>query len=158
MNPARLNNPTGRSVEGGSSRSLDRSFMDSPIPVAAGILIRRRRILICQRHHSDAYGLEWEFPGGKVHQGESFEQALARELEEELGVRAEIGLPVFRLQHRYPDRHVEVVFFRVDDFRGEPRNQVFEAIAWVPRGELAAYKFLEADRELVERIGRGEIV
>ena len=126
--------------------------------MAAGILIRRRRILICQRHHSDTYGLEWEFPGGKVHRGESFEQALARELHEELGIQAEIGFEVFRLRHRYPDRHVEVVFFRVDQFRGKPRNQVFEAIAWVRRSELAGYKFLEADGELVELIARGEIV
>jgi 8-oxo-dGTP diphosphatase len=132
--------------------------MNRPTLVAAGILIRRRRILICQRHHSDTYGLEWEFAGGKVREGESFEDALERELHEELGIRAEIGAEVFRLRHRYPDRHVEVAFFRVDRFRGKPRNQVFEAIAWVRRSELATYRFLEGDAELVKRIARGEIV
>lgn len=89
---------------------------------------------------------------------ESFEKALERELHEELAIRAEIGPEVFRLQHRYPDRFVEVAFFRVDSFRGEPRNQVFERIAWVFPNELPAYRFLDADLELVERIAAGEII
>ena len=131
--------------------------MTEPILVAAGILFRRGRILICQRHHSQAYGLEWEFPGGKVLDGESLEQALVRELQEELTVTAEAGPEVYRLRHRYPDRFVEVVFFRVDRFCGRPRNQVFEAIAWARREELVAYRFLEADRELVRRLAEGEV-
>ena len=129
-----------------------------PIPVAAGILVRGQRILICQRQRSDPYGLQWEFPGGKLHAGESGERALRRELEEELGIEAEIGQEIFRLRHRYPDRHVEVIFFRVTSFRGEPRNRVFESIAWVPRGDLPGYGFLEADRDLVARIARGEVL
>lgn len=129
-----------------------------PIAVAAGILVRDERILICQRHHAEAYPLQWEFPGGKLQPGESPEAALRRELEEELDVEATAGPEVFRLRHRYPDRYVEVIFFRVDSFRGEPRNRVFESIAWVTRHELASYEFLEADRELVRRIARGEIV
>ena len=128
------------------------------IPVAAGILVRDDRILICQRHRSDRYGLQWEFPGGKVGNQETGEQALRRELDEELAVDAEIGVEVYRVRHLYPDRYVEVVFFRVDSFRPEPRNQVFEAIAWVRRDELGAYRFLDADRDLVGRIARGEII
>lgn len=130
----------------------------SLIPVAAGILTRGERILICQRHHSDAYGLEWEFPGGKISGGETPRAALKRELEEELGIEAEVGLEVFRLSHRYPDRFVEVAFFRVESFRGEPQNRVFEAIVWARRKELPTYAFLEADRELVRRLARGDIV
>jgi 8-oxo-dGTP diphosphatase len=129
-----------------------------PIPVSAGILMRGERILICQRRRSDPYGLQWEFPGGKVHDGESSEQALRRELEEELGIEAEIGPEIFRLRHHYPDRHVEVAFFRVTSFAGEPGNRVFESIAWVRRGDLPGYDFLEADRDLVARIARGEIL
>ena len=128
------------------------------IPVAAGILVRGGRILICQRHHTDCYGLEWEFPGGKIREDESPQAGLRRELEEELGLEAEIGPEVYRLRHRYPDRHVEVAFFRVDGFRGEPVNRVFESIAWAEPGELAGYKFLAADRDLVQRLARGEIV
>jgi len=128
------------------------------IPVAAGILIRNDRVLICQRHRSDPYGLQWEFPGGKVLKDEGFPQALARELFEELAIHADVGPEVFRLQHRYPDRFVEVAFFRVDSFSGEPRNQVFEEVAWVLRCELPLYTFLQADLELVERIAAGEII
>jgi 8-oxo-dGTP diphosphatase len=130
----------------------------SPIPVAAGILERGERILICQRHRTDPYGLRWEFPGGKVRDGETGEQALRRELDEELAIEAEIGPEVFRLRHRYPDRHVEVRFFRVKSFQGEPSNRVFEAIAWAPRADLPGYDFLEADRDLVRRIARGDII
>lgn len=130
----------------------------SIIPVAAGILIRDDRILICQRHRSDPYGLQWEFPGGKLREGESFEAALSRELQEELAIHAEVGAEVFRLQHRYPDRFVEVAFFRVDSFRGEPENLVFEAIAWARRSELPGYRFLEADLGLVAKIAAGKLV
>ena len=129
-----------------------------PTLVAAGIIIIEDRILICQRRHTDAYGLQWEFPGGKVQEGESLEAALRRELEEELAIEAEVGREVFRLRHRYPDRYVEVVFFTVVSYRGEIKNQVFEAVEWAPREELTRYDFLAADLELIEKIGRGEIV
>ncbi len=129
-----------------------------PILVTAGILKDGDRILICQRHRADKYGLQWEFPGGKVRGGEESKAALRRELEEELSIDAEVGEEVFRLRHRYPDRYVEVIFFTVPSFRGEAQNRVFEAIVWAPRAELSRYNFLEADRELVSRIERGEIV
>ncbi len=130
----------------------------APTLVVAGILTNDGRVLICQRHHSDPYGLQWEFPGGKVKDGESLTASLERELEEELGIRAHVGPEVFRLRHRYPDRFVEVAFFAVRSFRGNISNRVFEAVEWVSRARLADYDFLEADRELVGRIARGEIV
>jgi 8-oxo-dGTP diphosphatase len=128
------------------------------ILVAAGIVIDGDRILICQRHHSDAYGMQWEFPGGKVKEGEDLKTSLRRELAEELTIEADIGEEVFRVRHQYPDQHVEVVFFAVRSFRGTISNQVFEAVAWVRRAELPEFNFLEADRELVQRIGNGEFV
>ncbi len=131
---------------------------EKPILVAAAILERRGRILICQRHHSDAYGLQWEFPGGKVREGETLKAALARELQEELGIRAEVGEELHRLQHRYPDRYVEVVFFHVPRFQGRITNRVFEDVQWTERKVLSAYHFLEADRELILRIEAGEIL
>jgi 8-oxo-dGTP diphosphatase len=130
----------------------------TPILVSAGILKKGDRILICQRHHADPYGLQWEFPGGKVRDGEGMKESLRRELAEELSIEAEVGEEVFRFRHRYPDRYVEVVFFSVPAFNGRVRNRVFEAIAWASRAELPSYDFLEADRELVERIARGAIV
>ena len=129
-----------------------------PILVVAGIIRRGDSILICQRRRSDAYGLQWEFPGGKVEDGEQLPTALRRELEEELTIQAEVGGEVFRLRHHYPDRYVEVVFFALKSYRGEVRNQVFEAIRWAPRAKLPEYNFLEADRELVNRLAKGELV
>jgi len=129
-----------------------------PILVTAGILKDGDKVLICQRHRSDKYGLQWEFPGGKVHDGEGLKEALRRELAEELTIDATIGEEVFRLHHRYPDRYVEVIFFLVTAHTGEISNQVFEAVEWVPRDKLHVYDFLEADKELVARIAQGEIV
>jgi len=131
---------------------------EKPILVTAGILRDGERVLICQRHRSDAYGLQWEFPGGKVRDGEDLKASLARELTEELSIQADVGEEVFRLRHRYPDRYVEVVFFAVPKFQGAVENRVFEAVEWALRERLPEYNFLEADRELVDRIARGEIV
>src|SRR6266536_904198 len=113
-----------------------------PIVVTAGIILQGDRILICQRHRSDPYGLQWEFPGGKVHDGESLKVALRRELAEELSIDAEIGNEVFRLRHRYPDRYVEVAFFVIRSYQGALENRVFEAIGWALRADLPKYRFL----------------
>ena len=129
-----------------------------PILVVAGIIRKGERVLICQRRRSDAYGLQWEFPGGKVREGETLPTALRRELEEELAIEAEVGAEVHRLRHHYPDRYVEVVFFAIAGYAREVRNQVFEAIAWAPRAKLGEYNFLEADRALIYRLSKGELV
>src|SRR5439155_12818771 len=129
-----------------------------PILVTAGIILQGDRILIRQRHRSDPYGLQWEFPGGKVQNGEDLRAALRRELAEELSIDAEIGNEVFRVSHRYPDRYVEVVFFLIRSYRGTVENLVFEAVEWSSLVALAQYDFLEADRELVNRLARGEII
>src|SRR5579859_6211973 len=129
-----------------------------PVLVAAGILKDGDRVLICQRHHSDAYGMQWEFPGGKVETNEDVKESLRRELAEELSIDATVGDEVFRLRHRYPDRYVEVVFFSVPSYLGTITNRVFEAIEWTPLARLPLYEFLEADRKLVNRMARGEIV
>jgi len=128
-----------------------------PILVTAGLLFADSKVLICQRHHTDAYGMQWEFPGGKVGKSEGLEAALARELAEELAIQAQIGEEIFRLRHRYPDRYVEVVFFRVFAYQGVIENRVFEKVEWAARENLTEYPFVEADRGLVERIAKGEI-
>ena len=128
------------------------------IRVAAGILARGDRLLICRRRKGGAFPLKWEFPGGKIQPGESAEAALARELAEELGISlAEDRLElVDRLRHRYPEGvDVEIHFFRVGVFVGEPSNLAFEEIAWVPRAALPEYDFLAADERLVARLAAG---
>ena len=131
---------------------------EKPILVTAAIFLDGGKVLVCQRHHAGAYGLQWEFPGGKVRKGENLESALQREIKEELGVEARVGSETFRLQHHYPDRFVEVAFFSISEYKGKIENRVFEKIEWVPRKELSRYQFLEADRDLVKKLAQGEIL
>ena len=103
--------------------------------------------------------LKWEFPGGKIEPGEHPTGALRRELDEELGIQARIGDEVARIQHKYPrGGTVELRFFVVREFMGEPENRIFRDIQWVPRTRLGEFDFLEADHELVKDIAAGKIL
>ena len=129
--------------------------------VAAGILTRGGRVLICQRQEGGAFPLKWEFPGGKLRDGESAEAALVRELGEELGIAVDTGTleRVETARHRYGRGvDVEVHFFSVGRFSGEPANLAFRRIAWVPTLLLTGYDFLEADRPVVARIASGKVI
>ncbi len=123
--------------------------------VVAAIVHQDGRVLICQRRRNAAFALKWEFPGGKLAPGETAEQALARELKEELGVAAAIGRELYRTRHRYPElaEEIELRFFAAR-LAGEPWNLAFERIEWAEPGGLAKYDFLAADRELVELLSR----
>jgi 8-oxo-dGTP diphosphatase len=99
-----------------------------------------------------AHPLKWEFPGGKVEQGETPAEALARELEEELGIRAARGEEMDRYEFEYPGKpRIELIFFRVTSFEGEPQNLVFQEMRWVPREKLGEFDFLEGDLEFLGR-------
>ncbi len=127
--------------------------------VAAGLIVRGQEILCCQRTEYQALPLKWEFPGGKIEAGEDAPQALRRELEEELGVQAEIGIKIAQLQHHYQNGNaVELHFFVVEHYQGEMQNRIFRDIRWVNRRELATLDFLDADRELVRQIAAGELL
>jgi 8-oxo-dGTP diphosphatase len=93
-----------------------------------------------------------------VEPGESPERCLGRELREELGIDAEVGPELCRVEHRYdggPD--VRLHFFHIRTYRGTPANLAFERIAWVRPAELVPEDFLAADRELVRRLRDGEV-
>lgn len=125
------------------------------LQVSAALIVRDGKILICQRAATGAFPLKWEFPGGKVEGGEEPAAALARELREELGIRATVGPEVARIRHAYlGGPEVELLFFSVPAFTGEPVNQGFAALEWAPLASLPAYDFLEADRTLTARIAR----
>jgi 8-oxo-dGTP diphosphatase len=103
--------------------------------------------------------LKWEFPGGKIEAGEDAPEALRRELDEELGIRAEIGRLLARLTHQYQNGNaVDLQFFVVERYEGELQNLIFRQVCWVPRGELPVLDFLDADRALVEQIASGELL
>ena len=103
--------------------------------------------------------LQWEFPGGKIEPGESPEQALARELNEELGITARIGSRVTHVRHNY--RHggaVDLQFFAVEEFSGEIQNRIFQQVKWVKLEALPEYDFLAADRDLIKDLAAGKLL
>ncbi len=120
------------------------------IDVVAGLIFRDGRLLVCQRHGSSAFPLKWEFPGGKVEPGEPYEDALKRELKEELEIEIYDPVEVFSHRHVYAGAsEVSLKFFRVTRFQGEICNRVFQQIRWVRVEELPSLDFLEGDLPLV---------
>jgi 8-oxo-dGTP diphosphatase len=127
--------------------------------VAAALIVRGGEVLIGQRRPDQPMALLWEFPGGKIEAGESPEQALARELDEELGIRATIGAKVTHVRHNY--RHggaVDLQFFAVREFEGEIQSRIYHQVRWVKLEALADYDFLAADRGLIRDLAAGKLL
>lgn len=120
------------------------------VQVVAAIIEREGRILICRRTREQSHSLKWEFPGGKLEHGESPEQALARELEEELGVRQATGEELARYEYCYPGKNpILLIFFRVTHFAGEPANLIFSEMRWEAPARLREFDFVEGDLQFL---------
>jgi 8-oxo-dGTP diphosphatase len=127
--------------------------------VVAALIFKDGKVLVCQRTRHQTMPLKWEFPGGKIEEGEQPRDALRRELDEELGIHAKIGQEVARIRHEYSGGgSVELRFFVVHEYHGEIENKIFRDVRWSPRSELSQYDFLEADLSLVRDIADGKIV
>ena len=135
------------------------TFHGHAMLVVAAVIVRDRRVLVCQRSRSGKFPLKWEFPGGKVQSGESPEVALVRELREELSVDARIGAEIYRTRHKYPQMPsaVELIFFAATIESDQVDNRIFEAIAWVTPQKLQEMDFLDADREFISKLATGDI-
>jgi 8-oxo-dGTP diphosphatase len=116
-------------------------------------------VLICQRKADQPMSLKWEFPGGKIEAGESSEDALARELDEELGIKAVIGRRVAQVRHKYRNGGaIDLQFFVVREFDGALENRIFNDMRWTSLGELPGYDFLAADLGLIRDLSEGKLL
>jgi 8-oxo-dGTP diphosphatase len=124
--------------------------------VVAAVIEQDGKLLVCQRTRHQTMPLKWEFPGGKIEEGEQPRDALRRELEEELGIQAKIGHEIARVQHTYPNgAAVELRFFIVREYDGEIENRIFRDLQWSAPEALPSYDFLEADASLVKDLAAG---
>ncbi len=120
--------------------------------VVAAFIREKGRILLARRREGDEQGGFWEFPGGGVEAGETLEEALKRELREELGVNVAVGRKIAAVQHRYGDLSIELHLFDARILNGTPSPLSHAELRWVPVEELALYPLAPADRRLLRFI------
>ncbi len=126
--------------------------------VVAALIVHDGKILVCQRTRHQTMPLKWEFPGGKIEEGEQPRAALERELEEELGIHAAIGEEAARIHHTYKSgSSVELSFFVVREYKGQLENRIFRDMQWANPKDLPTFDFLEADLKLVADLASGKI-
>jgi 8-oxo-dGTP diphosphatase len=125
-----------------------------PVPVVCAMIMRDERVMIARRPPDKRLGGLWEFPGGKVEQGESAEAALHRELHEELGCTVCITQTLAPFVHEYPWGSIELIPFLCELTTGSaaPHPHEHTALAWVERGQLSAYELAPADLPLITLI------
>ena len=127
--------------------------MSQPIHVAVAVIRNARNDILISRRHADSHqGGLWEFPGGKLKRGESLQQALERELREELGIEIGAIRPLLEIEHDYGDRRVLLDVWLVREFSGEVRGLEGQPLNWVAPTELANYAFPAANRPILEAI------
>ena len=138
-----------------SARSEDGMVTPSEKPhfrIAAAIVERNGRILISKRKAEAHLGDLWEFPGGKVHPWESPEQAVVRELREELGIGVRVERLFSRIEHEYPDRTIELLTFLCALEEGKPAPIHCAACEWVAFADLNRFSFPEANQSIIKRL------
>ncbi len=122
------------------------------IEVVAALIWNKNKFMICQRPAKKARALLWEFVGGKVESGETKEQALIRECQEELSITLSIDTAFMDVVHEYPDITVHLTLFNATIESGVPTLLEHNDIKWITPGEIICYDFCPADREILEKI------
>ena len=122
------------------------------VEVVSALIWQGDKFMICQRPVHKARGLLWEFVGGKVEQGETKEQALIRECQEELAVTLSVGDVFMDVVHEYPDLTVHLMLFNATMVEGEPQKLEHNDIKWITPSEISNYEFCPADEEILKKI------
>lgn len=120
--------------------------------VGVGVVEKSGRYLITQRRFDDRLGGIWEFPGGKIREGESDEACVTRELKEELGIEVQVGQHLGTIHYTYPDRKLELRFYACSLSAGDPKPIDVQDFRWAKADELIYYQFPKADREIVDKL------
>lgn len=123
--------------------------MPERIVVVAAVVEKDGRFLVARRLAGTHLAGCWEFPGGKVHPGETDESALQREMLEELNTGISIARKIFQTTHAYPERIVDLHFYRTE-LTGEPEPALGQQLRWISREEFGALEFPAGDAELIE--------
>ncbi|SCG98049.1 CTP pyrophosphohydrolase [uncultured Clostridium sp.] len=120
--------------------------------VVAALIKEQDRFLICQRPAGKSLALFWEFVGGKVEQGETKEQALVRECQEELGVIVAVGDVFWEVTYHYPDAIVHLTLFEANIKEGTPQKLEHQDIRWIKKEEIPHYDFCPANKDVLDRL------
>ena len=127
--------------------------------VVGGLIVKKNKILICQRSSDNEHPLKWEFPGGKVKNQEEPQQALKRELNEELKITIEHPIYLCDYKFEYQDlgKKVSLFFFLINEYSGEISNTVHNQLKWIEIKQLSDYDFLEGDHEIIKKILKNDL-
>ena len=127
--------------------------------VVGGLIVKKNKILICQRSSDNEHPLKWEFPGGKVKNQEEPQQALKRELNEELKITIEqpIYLCDYMFEYQELGKNVSLFFFLINEYSGEISNSVHNQLKWIEIKQLSDYDFLEGDHEIIKKILKNDL-
>ena len=122
------------------------------IPVASGVIVKNNKILIGLRAEGDSGAGMWEFPGGKIELNESSEDAIKRELREELDIEATVNQKIMKYSHRFKNTIYEISFFEINKFTGSIKKNVHDDLQWIELASLKKYRYISGDLLLIDRI------
>ena len=122
------------------------------VPVASGVIVKNNKILIGLRAEGDSGSGMWEFPGGKIELNESSENAIKREMREELDIEVTVNQKIMKYSHRFKNTIYEISFFEINKFVGSIKKNVHDDLQWVELASLKKYRFISGDLLFIDRI------
>ena len=133
---------------------LEQKTNNLPKVVVGGLIYQNEKILICQRKEEGDHPLKWEFPGGKLKDNENNQEALKRELKEELSIEINemILFDEYLYEYKKLSKNLKLVFFQIFQFEGEIQNKVHQQLKWIDISKLGDYDFLEGDLKIINKL------